>query len=197
MKNLLVLFFCLLCLQLTGQEIIHLEGLGRSQSIPDGKSVIYGNFIQRLGFSSGGFPQDIRILNTQSNALYAFRVKSTFKSSKENDFCIVLDPGHYIIVNYLWIQSKWYGGKIFMEPIFKEVDTSGNFEEKLNSGEISESNLERYSFSINPGTLNYLGTWDFNTGLVSFMDEKESLDKDLSKRYKALDFSQAVTILPN
>lgn len=41
-------------------------------------AIIYGNFIQRLGFTSGGFPQDIRLENVDTKEIYRFRVKPTF-----------------------------------------------------------------------------------------------------------------------
>jgi len=42
-----------------------------------------------------------------------------------------------------------------------------------------------------------LGTWHFDTGLVSFSDDKESFDKEIMKNFINLDFEKAVTNLPN
>src|SRR6187397_3205362 len=82
-------------------------------------AVIYGNFIQRLGFNSGGFAQDIKIFNPETNKMFSLRVKPTFKSAKENTFCFIIKPGNYKIINYMYVESKVYGGKIFNEPVFK------------------------------------------------------------------------------
>lgn len=115
MKYLLMLFFCFSTLLSKGQDVIVLDKVSNTDNVRDNKSIIYGNFIQRLGFSSGGFPQDIIIHNIDTKEFFKFRVKPTFKSKKENQFCVHINPGDYIIVNYLWTQSKWYGGTMYGE----------------------------------------------------------------------------------
>lgn len=174
-----------------------LRELSSKDSISNGNSIIYGNFIQRLGFSSGGFPQDITLKNIDSGEILIFRVKPTFKSAKENIFCYFIKPGNYMIENYWWTQSTWYGGKMFTEPIFKEIDATDNFEIKIKSGEINQDNLKRYTFKIEPNTLNYLGTWDFDKGLVRFKNDKADFDKKMSSKFKKLEFKNAETIIPD
>jgi hypothetical protein len=174
-----------------------LAELGNNESIPSGYAVIYGNFIQRLGFSSGGFPQDIRLINIETKEVLAFRVKPTFKSAKENTFCYVIKPGTYAILNYWWTQSKWYGGKMYTEPIFKGIDATDNLEQKLNSGQIKQEELVQFKFTIVENSLNYLGTWHFDKGLVSFTDDKIPFDSTLKDVYNKLDFSTAKIMLPN
>lgn len=158
--------------------------------------IICGNFIQRLNFKSGGFPQDIHILNLDTEKIMSFRVKPTFKSSKENTFMYFIKPGNYVILNYLWTESKWYGGKMFNEPIFKDIDATDELEQKIKSGQIKESDLARFSFSVSTNYLNYLGTWHFDSGLVYFSDQKEEFDKLLKKKHKQHDFSKATTSIP-
>ena len=46
---------------------------------------------------------------------------------------------------------------MFTEPIFKNYAFS-DIETKLKSGELKEEELEHYKFSIQPNTLNYIGT---------------------------------------
>ena len=157
----------------------------------------YGNFIQRLGFSSGGFPQDIRLINTETKEIFTFRVKPTYKSAKENTFCYILKPGKYAIYNYWWTQSKWYGGKTFTEPIFKNIDNTNNLQAKINSGEIKDKDLLQYTFTVGENSINYLGTWHFDKGLVSFTDDKQNFDIKIAGRFKKLDLSKAETVLPN
>jgi hypothetical protein len=132
------------------QNIIKLDELGSRDTIPKGKAVFYGKFIQRLGFSSGGFPQDIRLINLDTKEIFAFRVKPTFKSAKENNFCCVIKAGNYAILNYWWTQSKWYGGKIFTEPIFKGIDATDNLEKKIGSGQVYsiKNDLRKIQFII-------------------------------------------------
>ncbi len=132
MRNNLNIIWITACLLFTtfhavlGQQVRMLEPVYRGEAPSVGKAVIYGNFIQRLGFSSGGFSQDIRLLNLNTNEIVALRVKPTFKSAKENPFCYNIDPGEYAIDNYYWTQSKWYGGTMNTEPILKNKDASGN-----------------------------------------------------------------------
>jgi hypothetical protein len=179
------------------QNITTLNELGSRDAIPKGKAVFYGKFIQRLGFSSGGFPQDIRLINTDTKEIFTFRVKPTFKSAKENNFCYLIKAGNYAILHYWWTQSKWYGGKIFTEPIFKGIDATDNLERKINSGQITQEDLVPFTFTLKENSLNYLGTWHFDKGLVSFSDDKLVFDNQIKDRYKSLDFSTAKTILPN
>lgn len=192
---LVVLLFCAVFAE--AQNPKSLRELGSNGSVPLGKCVFYGNFIQRLGFTSGGFPQDIRIANVDTKEVFAFRVKPTFKSAKENSFCFVVDPGRYVIFNYYWTQSKWYGGKMVAEPIFKGIDATDNLEEKVKSGQIDSNKVVRFGFYLEANTLNYLGTWHFDTGLVSFSDDKNRLDSQLKDKYKIIDLSTAKVVLPD
>lgn len=92
--------------------------------LDDYTAIIYGLFIQRLGFTSGGFPQEIRVLNIVKNKIYTFNVKKTMSSSRENVFCYYIKPSIYKIISYSWTKSKWHGGEIHEEPIFKNIETS-------------------------------------------------------------------------
>ena len=100
MRKIFTLLLIFIPLQIFSQKIISLEPVKGKETIKSGESIIYGNFIQRLGFSSGGFPQDIRIVNIESNEIYAFRVKPAYKSAKENTFCSHIKPGKYYLLNY-------------------------------------------------------------------------------------------------
>jgi len=197
MKRIITVFIVFLSMQINAQDLKHLDDVASNDGIPRGKAIIYGNFIQRLGFSSGGFPQDIRLINTETKEVFSFRVKPTFKSSKENIFIYTIEPGNYAILNYWWTNSKWYGGKMYTEYIFKNTDTTDGFEDKVNAGLINIDELERFTFKITENSLNYLGTWHFKTSPVSFSDDKVILDKKMKDRYKAIDFSQAILVIPN
>lgn len=197
MKYLAAIILASLTMILHAQNFKALDRVNQRASLQEGKSIIYGNFVQRLGFSSGGFPQEIRLINRDTKEVVSFRVKSTFKSAKENTFIYFIEPGNYAILNYCWTESKWYGGKMFTEPVFQGIDASDDFENRIKSGEIDVDNLKEFTFTIIENSINYLGTWHFDTGLVSFTDDKEILDNLLRGRYKNLDFSKALLILPN
>ncbi|WP_294346272.1 hypothetical protein [uncultured Sphingobacterium sp.] len=197
MKRIITVILVFLSIHIHAQNLKYLNDIASNDGIPIGKAIIYGNFIQRLGFSSGGFPQDIRLINTDTKEVLAFRVKPTFKSSKENTFIYTIEPGNYAILNYWWTNSKWYGGKMYTEYIFKNTDTTDGFEDKVNAGLINLDELERFTFKITENSLNYLGTWHFKTPLVSFKNDKGILDNKIKNKYKAIDFSQANVVLPN
>jgi len=197
MKYLTTLIFFFLVTFTKAQNLKALKAVSSEDAIPTEQAIIYGNFIQRLGFSSGGFPQDIRLINLDTKEVLAFRVKPAFKSAKENAFIYFINSGNYAILNYCWTQSKWYGGKIFTEPIFKGIDATDNLEQKIKSGQIKTEDLKQFTFTITENTVNYLGTWHFDKGLVSFTDDKTQFDIVLKDKYKKLDFSVAEIVLPN
>ena len=179
-----------------GQYFKTLDETSSRDTIPIGLAIIYGNFIQRLGFSSGGFPQDIRLINLNTKEILAFRVKPMLKSAKENTFLYFIKPGNYAILNYWWTQSKWYGGEMFTEPIYKGIDATDDLDRKIKSGQLKQNELVQFSFIITENSLNYLGTWHFNKGLVSFSDDKMQFDNIVKSKYKKLDFSTAKIVLP-
>lgn len=196
MKHIVTIILLTLTIFAKGQNLKTLKKLSSGDTMQVGQAVIYGNFIQRLGFNSGGFPQDIRLLNIDTKEVLAFRVKSTFKSAKENTFIYFIEPGNYAVLNYWWTQSKWYGGKMSVEPIFKDIDAMDDLEQKIKSGKIRTEELEQFIFTIADNSLNYLGTWHFDKGIVSFTDDKNQFDDALKTKYKKLDFSSAKINLP-
>ncbi|TDQ80148.1 hypothetical protein [Sphingobacterium yanglingense] len=197
MKHIALILLLVFSTLTNAQTIKHLSDVGSKGTVPNGQAIIYGNFIQRLGFASGGFAQDIRLMNIDTKEVFAFRVKPTFKSSKENTFIYFIEPGNYAILNYWWTHSKWYGGKMFTESIFKGIDATEGFEERINSGEVDVNALHRYTFTITENSLNYLGTWHFDNPVVSFTDDKEVFDEKVKNKYKKLDFLEARVVLPN
>lgn len=86
------------------------------------KCIINGNYIQRLRFCSGGFPQDIAIQNTETQECFYFRVKPIYKSKKKNPFIYYIPPGKYRVIVYWWSKSQAYGAIYFTEPIYKGID---------------------------------------------------------------------------
>ncbi len=165
--------------------------------IAPGKAIIYGKFIQRLGFSSGGFPQYIRIQNVDTKTIYSYCVKPTFKSARENNFRYHILPGRYVIVNYYWVKSVWYGGQVFVEPIYKNIAAS-KIRGMLLDSKITESDLKQYTFTIEPNTVNYLGTWHFDKEIVSFTNDKTQQDAKDGNRsfFRNINLNEARIVLP-
>ena len=195
MKQFLITLLIISSTVTQGQELKTLKEVSSKDTIQSGQGIIYGLFIQRLGFSSGGFPQDIQLINFDTEEIFSFRVKPTFKSAKENIFSYHIPAGHYAILNYFWTQSKWYGGKIFTEPIFKGLAFS-DVEPKIQAEQLKEDELEQYKFSIQPNTINYIGTWHFDKEIVSFSDDKINLDKKVKKKLAKLNLDDAVLSIP-
>jgi hypothetical protein len=194
MKYLLIIIFLCKSLYANTQEVIALDNVKNEDTVKDGQAIIYGNFIQRLGFSSGGYPQDIRLINLVTKEILSFRVKPTFKSAKENAFIYFIKSGNYAILNYWWTQSKWYGGKMYTEEIYKNIDASDGLEQKIKSGQINPAELKQFSFVITEKSINYLGSWHFDKGIVSFSDDKEKHDNSVRSRYTNISLAELITI---
>lgn len=196
MKGITLALLLLIPLTALSQQTAWLNNVMKKDTVQTGQAIMYGSFIQRLGFSSGGFSQDISIRNVETDEVYTFRVKAAFKSARENVFCFHIPPGKYVIQNYYWTKSKWYGGTMYNEPIYKNV-ASSQVRKMVYEGQIKKEELQQYEFVIAPGTLNYLGTWRFDQEVVAFRDDKFNFDERLKGTYKNLPFSEAVTMLPH
>lgn len=197
MKNLLTTLLLLISFVAAAQPGRRLEKLGENDTIPAGQAAFYGEFVQRLKkLKSGGYPQDIRLINIETNEVLIFRVKSTFKTAKENAFCYLIEPGTYAILNYWYTESKWYGGKSYMEPIYKGDDSILETERKIKNKEQRPDELVLFKFTIAANTLNYVGRWHFEQSPVFFTNEKEELDKEMRGRYKKMDFEEAQIVIP-
>lgn len=199
MKYLFILSFLIIGVttNVSAQKIESLKKADSSKELNDSTSIIYGLFIQRLGFTSGGFPQEIRFHDVVTDKMYTFNVKGTMKSGKENPFCYYIKPGMYKVFSYFWTKSKWYGGEMHEERIFKNIDTSTkDYTKGVKNGTINPDKLEPYYIEIRPNSIYYVGTWHFDTGLVSFTDNKTDLDDKLKKKYSEMNFDEAIIKLP-
>lgn len=197
MKSLIITILFFISFYAAGQPARRLDKLGTNDTIPAGQAVFYGDFIQRLTFKSGGYPQDIRLINIKTNEVLVFRVKSALKTSKENSFCYLIEPGTYAILNYSWIESKWYGGKSYIEPTYKSEDSILELERKIKSKQMKADALVLFQFTVAENKLNYLGTWHFDKSPVSFTNDKEESDTELKGKYKKLDFTTARVSIPD
>lgn len=189
MKHLLIVLLLIISFGVTAQPARRLEKPAADGPIPVGQAAFYGEFIQRLKkFKSGGYPQDIRLINIETNEVLVFRVKSTFKTSKENQFCYLIEPGTYAILNYWWTESKWYGGRSYMEPIYKGEDSIQETERKIKSKEQRPDELVLFKFSVAENTLNYVGTWHFENSPFSSPTTRKKLTKKCRVNTKNLIF---------
>src|SRR5690606_522589 len=96
-----------------------LDKVRKQDSLWPGESAVYGRFVQRLGFSSGGLPQYVHIRNKITDSIYSLIVKPAYKSARQNTFCAYLPPGDYEILAYHWAKSEWYVSKHHAEQVYK------------------------------------------------------------------------------
>lgn len=143
--------------------------------LPPDKGLIYGNCVQRLGFSSGGLLQDVQLVNLDTRKVVRVVVKPTMSSRKENEFCVALPPGRYALHTY----SYSYG----MEPL-----------RKGQAGAITDT---RYVFVVQAGLVNYVGTWDFSAPQrPRFTIDQAALTDRINPIYTKLGFAEAVLAVP-
>ncbi|WP_324671663.1 energy transducer TonB [Hymenobacter sp. GOD-10R] len=146
----------------------------RGTLAPD-KGLIYGSCVQRLGFSSGGMGQYVRLRNLDTDKVFRILVKPLMRSRAENEFCVALPPGRYALQQYEYS----YG----IESL-----------RKASRGAVTDT---RYTFVVLPGKLHYVGTWNFSAlQKPRFTDDKAALDAQLSSNYSKLPFTDAVKTLP-
>ena len=104
MKYFAITLLIFLALSVNGQKLKWLNKLSYNSTIEPGKAIMYGNFIQRLGFSSGGFAQELQIINLDTEELYSFTVKPALKSAKEN---ICYDWNFSRLILFAVKRRKW------------------------------------------------------------------------------------------
>ncbi|SDX96961.1 hypothetical protein [Hymenobacter psychrophilus] len=150
------------------------------KELPSDKGILYGSCVQRLGFSSGGIGQYVRIVNLDTRQYFRLNVKPIVRSRRENPFCYALPPGRYALINY-----EFAGGlQLGTESIRKH----------RNSQTLKRT---RYLFTVLPGQLHYVGTWDFSQEFdPRFLDEKFTLDLVFQQKHPYLPLNQAIIVLP-
>ncbi|MES2829767.1 MAG: hypothetical protein V4687_16535 [Bacteroidota bacterium] len=160
-----------------GQQTTRLNEVGAKDTVAAGQSIMYGNFIQRLGFKSGGYVQEMYIVNSITKEVLIFRVKPMFKSAKENTFAYHIKPGTYTVFMYQYVESTWYGAKIFKEPVTKTDGSS-------------------YTFNIPANSLVNVGTWNFNKNPGTFSPANADFNAKLQAVFSKLDFASSVLVTP-
>jgi hypothetical protein len=156
-------------------------------ALPEDKGIVYGGCVQRLGFSSGGFQQYVRLYNLSTGKAVNLEVKPAFRSARYNTFCYALPPGRYALVHYQYTESKWYGGETHTEPLRKAGAAAA----------AASVAATRYVFTVTPGKLHYLGTWHFDKAAQPrFANSKAATDEQLRKDFKKLPFEEALVAVP-
>lgn len=152
---------------------------------PPDRGVVYGSCIQRLGFASGGLGQYVRLVNLSTGKPVTLEVKPPMRSRKQSAFCYALPPGRYALFQYEYSASKWYGAEMHAEELRKPAAAPAALRET------------RYLFTVAPGQLHYIGTWDLEAeNAPVFRNEKANLDAQLAPIFKNLNFPPAIVAVP-
>ena len=152
---------------------------------PADKGVLYGSCLQRLGFSSGGLGQYVRLVNLSTGQVFRINVKPAMRSRRENGFCYALPAGRYALSQYEYSASPF---DIHAERLLKAVPTRS----------AAGVAATRYVFVLLPGQRHYVGTWNFvNADEPIFLDEKDLLDPTLRADQPATDLATAHLALPH
>lgn len=117
-------------------------------------------------------------------------------SKKNSLFCAELPLGKYELRSYIYTQSKWYGGTVYEEQLYKNVDCSDSAKYKMMLDSIGLSSFERFTFTISEVMPYYVGQWDFSSGIVSFSSDKQTADEKLKGLIHISDGAKAISILP-
>lgn len=148
-------------------------------ALPADQGVVYGVFVQRLGFSSGGIGQYVRLYHLETGRAVNILVKPVAKSRKDNEFCVALPPGRYALQTYQFGSS----GENIRKPRPAPAD--------------APVAATRYVLTVRAGQLQYAGTWHFEQpGTPRFTNDKAVTDTRLRDKFDKLPFEAAATRLP-
>ena len=154
--------------------------------LPASQGVIYGSCLQRMGFSSGGIAQLVRLVNLSTGQVFRIGVKPTMRSRRENTFCYALPAGRYALSTYEFNHSNVL------------LDFRAERLLKPSAGQAPGVAASRYVFTVVPGQLHYVGTWNFaNENEPIFLDEKALLDATLQADYPAARLAEARVAIPH
>lgn len=157
-----------------------------SQALPANRGVIYGSCLQRMGFSSGGIAQLVRLVNLSTGQVFRISVKPTMRSRRENPFCYALPAGRYALSQYEFNHSNVL------------LDFRAERLLKPSPGPGPGVAASRYVFTVVPGQLHYVGTWNLaNENEPIFLDEKALLDATLQVDYPAARLAEARIAIPH
>lgn len=121
-------------------------------------------FIHRAVRNTNSAPQQIILIDVDNNNAYSMQVKRTYSSAKESKFCFYIPYGRYALYQYEWGTED----SLYYEQIMKRLPDV------------------RYSFLVEKSSVNYLGTWHFDTRKAFFTNDKEKQDEFYKKRQEFL-----------
>jgi TonB family protein len=153
---------------------------------PAGHGVLYGSCLQRMGASSSGIGQYVRLVNLSTGQVFRINVKPIMRSRRENPFCYALPAGRYALSQYEFNSSTtWL------------VLTTERLCKPLSAAPASVVASTRFLFTIEPGKVHYVGTWNFaNENEPLFSNEKALLDPVMLADYPQAELASAKVAIP-
>ncbi|MFD1466880.1 energy transducer TonB [Hymenobacter caeli] len=160
---------------------------GKRPQVPAGKGLVYGSCLQRFADGGLGQGQYVRLVNLTTHKSLRINVKPILNTVRESAFCYALPAGRYALFIYEFPDPARGGLRIHLESIRKP--TNGPSARNLSA--------TRYQFTVVPGKLHYLGTWNLaNQNEPKFLNEKALLDGRLQPDYESLHFADAEVAIP-
>ena len=197
MKLFFVALFSMLAIRVQAQHFNTLKQVYNGYEIKPNEAVIYGNFVARVSEARSPNTHVIKLQNQKTGEILSLMINLRPKKLTEKTFVCIIPPGTYTILYYWWPERQRSGNKIYQESIYKGINSMDILEKKVLDGQIKVEDLQQFSFTISPETINYVGTWYFDTSLVSFTDDKEKMDISIKNKYKKLDLTKALTVIPD
>jgi hypothetical protein len=162
-------------------------------------AVIYGNFRDAW---HGMLSADVFAVVSDSltGKTYELRVKMSSSGAKKyNPFCYYLPAGTYYLQDLKYVYEN---APVIYLPMSSPVrKNAGRKElrrlEKTDS--LALAPYQKFKFTVAPGTLNYVGTWDATSDTITIYNDREYLDRRLKHgllKYDKLDFDKGVVGMP-
>lgn len=159
------------------------------KEIPDGKGLIYGSCLQRLGGTSSlGTGEYVRLVNLTTQKSVRLNVKPILASRRESAFCYAVPAGRYALYLYEYPDPIWGGYNMQIESIRKPLEAEAE------GGNLHSS---RFEFVVEANKLHYVGTWNLaNENQPEFLNEKSILDSRMQRNFEYLRFEGAQLAIP-
>jgi len=166
-------------------------------SLKNDKSIIYGSFVQRHGIKDDRYIQRIILKNTDLKKFVMINVDILNRYKRHKFWFFHIPPGNYEIVRYDFCNYYYYFSSYKKETVV--IDNKATERRNYSDSTFLEESfpkIKRFKFKIEPGTVNYVGVWNFYEDDPFFFDSKTLTDKKFKKTYIRLDLEKAIKTIP-
>lgn len=145
--------------------------IGKGYAPTQNEAAIYGVFVQRLGFSSGGTPQTLFIRNIETKEVVRVTVKPTWASKQKNSFSAKMKPGTYELTHYHFPEGYTQNWKNIYSCSTREECIKIN--ERIKNNDTTD--LVRYKFTVESNKINCIGVLDFSQAIPVFRNNEDEI----------------------